>query len=146
MAASKKVEAYLVNPSVPREHKSKVIVEALDKAGACQTTKNAMATIADAGRMTDIKKVMSQFDELMVASRGELTAIVTTTEAPDAAAKKEIEAQVASFVEGTKSVSISYKVNPGLVSGITIEMGDKFVDLSAAKQLKKLTLLLGLNA
>ena len=43
---------------------------------------------------------------------------------------------------GQSKISLSTKVNPDLVSGITVEIGDKFLDYSVATQLKKLQALL----
>jgi hypothetical protein len=44
--------------------------------------------------------------------------------------------------EGQTKLSVSSKVDPSLVSGITVEIGDKFLDYSVATQLKKLQQLL----
>ena len=41
--------------------------------------------------------------------------------------------------------SLSGSLNPSPNVGHTIEMGDKFIDYSAATQLKKLTALLGIG-
>ena len=44
--------------------------------------------------------------------------------------------------EGQKDAEITISVNPGLIEGMTIEIGDKFIDMSVATQLKKLQTLL----
>ncbi|EOD31667.1 ATP synthase O subunit mitochondrial precursor [Emiliania huxleyi CCMP1516] len=120
--------AFIGNPNVPRAEKAATLVACLDKMGGCTTSKNAVAVVADGGRSTDLKKVLSMFNELMVAAKGEVTAHVTTAQELDAAGQ-----------------AVSYSVDPGLISGHTIEMGDKFIDYSAATQLKKLTALLGIG-
>ena len=43
---------------------------------------------------------------------------------------------------GQKKINLSTKVDPSLVSGITVEIGDKYLDCSVATQLKKLQSLL----
>jgi F0F1-type ATP synthase delta subunit len=43
---------------------------------------------------------------------------------------------------GQKSFTLTTKVDAALISGITVEFGDKFMDLSVASQLKKLQALL----
>jgi len=45
----------------------------------------------------------------------------------------------------SQKIQVSYKVNPGLISGYTIEMGSKFLDESAATELKKLGAIIGLG-
>ena len=44
--------------------------------------------------------------------------------------------------KGQTKISLTTKVDPLLVSGITVEIGDKFLDYSVATQLKKLQALL----
>ena len=44
--------------------------------------------------------------------------------------------------EPGSTIALETKVDPGLVSGITVEIGDKFLDYSVATQLKKLQSLL----
>ena len=44
--------------------------------------------------------------------------------------------------EGQTKLSVSSKVDASLVSGITVEIGDKYLDYSVATQLKKLQQLL----
>ena len=44
--------------------------------------------------------------------------------------------------EPGSTIALETKVDPGLVSGITVEIGDKFLDYSVATQLKKLQNLL----
>ena len=43
---------------------------------------------------------------------------------------------------GQKKISLTTKVDASLVSGITVEIGDRFLDYSVATQLKKLQALL----
>lgn len=52
-------------------------------------------------------------------------------------------AYLCSCQEGeNKKFITTIKVDPALINGITIELGDKFLDLSVATQLKKLQALL----
>ena len=44
--------------------------------------------------------------------------------------------------KGQTKLSVSTKVDPGLISGLTVEIGDKYLDYSVATQLKKLQQLL----
>ena len=47
---------------------------------------------------------------------------------------------------GQNKINLEKKVDPGLISGITIEIGDKYIDCSVATQLKKLQGLLQAGA
>lgn len=137
--------AFIGNPNVPRAEKAATLVACLDKMGGCTTSKNAVAVVADGGRSTDLKKVLSMFNELMVAAKGEVTAHVTTAQELDAAGQAAMSKSLDELLAKGQAVTVSYSVDPGLISGHTIEMGDKFIDYSAATQLKKLTALLGIG-
>lgn len=81
LATSKTLHNFVTDPSIARDAKAKGMMALMDSANASQTTKNAMATIAEGGRLGDIYKVMSQFDTLMTAAKGEVKAVITSAEA-----------------------------------------------------------------
>ena len=143
LAASPALSAFCGDPSLGRDAKAKGITEVLTAAGANDTTKKAMATLAENGRLGDVTKVIDMYSELMTSAKGEVTAVVTSAEPLPAGELAQITKQLDSFLEpGQKKISLSTKVDPALVSGITVEIGDKFLDYSVATQLKKLQSLL----
>jgi F-type H+-transporting ATPase subunit O len=134
---------FVVDPSISREAKSKGIVALLTSAKACDTTKNAMATLADGGRLGDVFKVIDMYTDLITAAKGEVKAVLTSAEPIPAADMAEITKSLDSFLTaGQTTIKLTTKVDPGLVSGYTIEIGDKYLDYSVATQLKKLQSLL----
>ena len=53
------------------------------------------------------------------------------------------DALFASFSQGlAENMSFDTVVDPSLVAGMTIEVGDKYMDMSAATQLKKMQAML----
>merc|ERR1719329_817859 len=78
-------------------------------------------------------------------AKGEVKAVVTSAKPLP---KKEMDELMQTLkgmlAPGQTSIQLETKVNPGLVNGVTIELGgDKFMDLSVASRLKKLQTLLG---
>lgn len=145
MAASAPFKAYVTDPGVPRGAKAAKMVEILTAAGASTTTKNAMATLAESGRMGEVSKIIGMYGDLMNAAKGEVTAVITSPHALSAAEEADVKAKLATFLEpGQTKVNVEVKVNPGLIQGITIEIGDKFIDYSVATQLKKIVSLMGI--
>jgi len=146
MDSSAALKAFSADPGVPRGEKAKVLVDSLASMNACTTTKNAFAALCEGGRMKELPKVMSMYSQLMAAAKGEVTAVVTSAHEIKDAEMVEIRKQVESVLEaGQTKVNIEVKVNPGLIKGVTIEVGDKFIDYSVASQLKKLVVLLGVS-
>jgi F-type H+-transporting ATPase subunit O len=141
--ASPALYRFVVDPAVSRETKSKAIVDMLTAAKAGETTKNGMATLAEGGRMAEFGKMIELYNELMDAAKGETTAVVTSAQPLEAKEVKELEEGLKSWLdEGQSKVTIVTKTDPTLVAGMTIEMGEKFMDLSVYTQLKKLDTLL----
>jgi len=142
---------FCIDPSLSREAKAKSVIALLASANACDTTKNALASLAEGGRMGDVEKVISMYQEIVAAASGEMKAIVTSAKPLSDAELSEIKQALIKSTQdpsgyggstGSATMTIETKVNPELVSGITVEMGDKFIDASVATQLKKLTVLL----
>jgi len=143
LATSPTLHHFATNPSIPREQKAKGIVGLLTSAKANDVTKNAMATLAEGGRMGDVYKVIDMYSSIITAAKGEVKAVITSAQPLPADEMAAITKQLDSFLEpGQTKIDLSTKVDPSLVSGITVEIGDKFLDASVATQLKKLHTLL----
>mmetsp|Transcript_50224 Transcript_50224/g.130745 ORF Transcript_50224/g.130745 Transcript_50224/m.130745 type:complete len:205 (-) Transcript_50224:1664-2278(-) len=139
LATSNTLHHFVTNPSIPRETKAASIVSLLTAAKAHDVTKNAMATLAEGGRMGDVVKVINMYTDLITAAKGEVKAVITSAAPLPADEMAAITKQLDSFLEpGQTKIDLTTKVDPGLVSGITVEIGDKFLDASVATQLKKL--------
>ena len=50
---------------------------------------------------------------------------------------KEVEAAINGFLKSGQKSLISYSVNPNLIGGLVVSVGDRFVDMSMASKLKK---------
>ena len=57
----------------------------------------------------------------------------------DAAMKKEIDAALGAFVQKGQSIKVEMKVDPAILGGMLVSIGDKFVDMSIASKINKYT-------
>ena len=145
MKASPEFKEYVGNPSVPRAVKAAGMVEILDAAKACETTKGTFVALAEAGRMGEVGKVMDMYDDLLKSASGDVKAVITSaTPLSEKDLAQLTESVKSNFLDAGSSgnVSITTAIDPALVAGVTIEVGDRYMDLSAATQLKKLQSLL----
>ena len=86
------------DPSLSRAKKSEGIKAILASAKADKTTVNAMATLAEGGRLGMVTKVIDMYSELVTSAKGEVSAVITSAAPlPDAELKK-ITAQLDSFL------------------------------------------------
>lgn len=134
---------FVIDPSISRTQKVAGISSIMDAAKASGSTKNVMCALAEGGRMGDVFKVMDMYGDLLTAAKGEVKAVVTSAKPlPPAELSQITEGLTKLLGPGQKSFTLTTKVDPALINGITIEFGDKFMDLSVAAQLKKLQALL----
>merc|ERR1719436_1807592 len=102
-----------------------------------ELSKNLFLALAENGKLGLAGSVTTAFSTIMAAHRGEVVCEITTAKALDAAMKKEVDGAIAGFLtKGQKSLT-SYKVDPSIVGGMVVSIGDKYVDMSIASKLKK---------
>ncbi len=51
--------------------------------------------------------------------------------------QKEVETAINSFLKQGEKSLIDYKVDPNIIGGMIVSVGDKYVDMSMASKLKK---------
>lgn len=85
---------FCTDPSLGRDAKAKGIMEVLTAAKANDTTKKAMAALAEGGRLGDVVKVIDMYSELITAAKGEVKAVITSAEPLPAADKDQIVKQL----------------------------------------------------
>jgi len=91
--------------------------------------------LAENGRLGRLQGVARSFAEIMSAHRGEIKAVVTTAKQLDAQQLKELSAVLQVFVKKGNTLQLETKVNPALIGGMVVSLGDRYIDLSIASRL-----------
>lgn len=60
----------------------------------------------------------------------------------DAATQKELEATLKAFVKSGQVIKLTTKVDPAIIGGMVVSIGDKYVDMSMASKINRYTSLL----
>merc|ERR1712226_402325 len=131
--------AFLADPSVKKNIKADGVAGACDKLKMNVLSKNLFVAMAENGRHGLVGPVISSFNTIMAAHRGEVICTVSTAKALAAPMKKEIEATIALFLKKGQKSLISYEVKPEIMGGMVVSIGDRFVDMSTASKVKKYT-------
>ena len=129
---------YLSNPTVSRDAKVSAIDKVFEGDKTQAVTKNLMMTMAANARLADAGKVADAYSELMQAKRGELDAVITSAVALTKAQEKKVT-EALKAQAGGKAVSITTAVDPSILGGLTVQIGDKYMDLSVKSQIDKVT-------
>lgn len=60
----------------------------------------------------------------------------------DAATMKELEATLKAFVKSGQVLKVTTKVDPAIIGGMLVSIGDKYIDMSMASKINRYTSLL----
>ncbi|KAA0202004.1 hypothetical protein HAZT_HAZT001788 [Hyalella azteca] len=97
------------------------------------------SALAENNRLAKVDAVLSSFDTIMAAERGEVVCEVTTAKPLDAAGQKEVQAALGAFLKKGETLNLTMKVDPSIIGGMVVSIGDKYVDMSIASKINKYT-------
>ena len=140
-----KLSAILSAPQLTAADKSAIVAEIVKTAGVQgETVKNFLGTLAENNRLGLLPQVVSKFAELMSAARGEVEMTVTSAQALDNKTLSRLESAVSksSYVGAGKKLKVTNTVNPDIVGGLIVEIGDRTIDLSVSSKVAKMNKLL----
>lgn len=93
--------------------------------------------LAENGRLSNLEGIASAYFTIMSAHRGELECEVVTAKPLDGPLKQELDAALKAFVKSGQSIIIKSRVDPSILGGLVVSIGDKYVDMSTASKIKK---------
>jgi len=134
-----KLAEFMANPVVKRNEKREILVAAFKKKNYSNITVNLFASLADNGRLNKLNSVFGAFSKLMSAHRGEVLCTVTTAKPLDQAYLTELKTALEAFLQKGEILQLETKVDPGLIGGMVVNIGDKYVDMSTATKVKMYT-------
>ncbi|KKK26564.1 hypothetical protein P175DRAFT_0441824 [Aspergillus ochraceoroseus IBT 24754] len=145
LGAALKADPKLINilstPTLTASDKQQIVAELQKVAGAdkADILKNFLATLAENNRLGLLDGVCEKFGTLMSAHRGEIELTITSAQELDNKTLTRLEKAVAKseFSQG-KKLKIVSKVNPDIVGGLVVEIGDRTIDLSVSSKIAKL--------
>ncbi|KAK9388901.1 OSCP/delta subunit of ATPase [Lipomyces mesembrius] len=137
------VSGILSNPALSASDK-KVVVETLSQSVSVPTVANLLAVLAENNRLGLLSEVIEKFGTLMSAYKGEVEATITSAAPLDSKILSRIESAISKsqFVGAGKKLKVSNKVNPDILGGLIVEVGDRTVDLSVSSKISRLNALI----
>jgi F-type H+-transporting ATPase subunit O len=127
--------ALLDNPLISRDDKT-AYVQGLDKLSPI--TRNLLVTMAGNARLSELPKVATTYASLMKAKRGQVDAKIISAEPLSAAQLKEVEQAMSGQVPPGKTVLLETLVDPTIVGGLQVQIGDQFLDLSVKSRIEEI--------
>eukprot|EP00543_Licmophora_paradoxa_P003502 CAMPEP_0202451488 /NCGR_PEP_ID=MMETSP1360-20130828/9909_1 /ASSEMBLY_ACC=CAM_ASM_000848 /TAXON_ID=515479 /ORGANISM="Licmophora paradoxa, Strain CCMP2313" /LENGTH=211 /DNA_ID=CAMNT_0049070071 /DNA_START=118 /DNA_END=753 /DNA_ORIENTATION=+ len=125
---------FLENPLISRDSKVQQITSML-KSKSSVTTLNLMTTLAGNARLMELPKISDSFSALMKAKRGQVEATITSAEELTKAQTDSITKAMKAQIGEGKQVMLTTKVDPSIIGGLQVQIGDQFLDLSVSSKI-----------
>ncbi|KAG9243161.1 ATP synthase delta subunit-domain-containing protein [Calycina marina] len=146
-----KLATIMQAPTLSAADKSQIIEELqkhTDLSGTgnkgADTIKNFLGTLADYNRLGLLKGISEKFGDLMSAAEGKVELTVTSATGLDAKTLQRLEQAVgkSEYVGQGKKLKVTNNVNPDILGGLVVEIGDRTIDLSVSARIAKMNKLL----
>merc|ERR1711976_621469 len=132
-----KFSSFLVDPSIKRKDKAAAIDAASKKQNYSPVTANFLSAMAENGRLGKVQSIIGAFETIMAAHRGDVVCTVTTAKPLEKSQMKDLETALKQFLKKGENLQLTTKVEPSLIGGMVVNIGDKYVDMSIATKIKK---------
>lgn len=139
MKSDKKFAEFILDPSIKRKLKSEALTKIGGSISLNPASTNVLALLAENGRLKKLNQVINAFKQLTAATRGEVICEVITAKPLDGDLKGQLESALKSFTKKGETILLNVKVDPAIIGGMVISIGDKYVDMSVASKIKKYT-------
>jgi len=136
LSKSSDFKEMILNPTVTKEEKNKVIIEMANQYNFCQTLKKFLSFLTSKNRLFFLNQIIDSFSNLVSSSKGELKAKLLSAKE---LSKTELEKICSELSKDFQSpIKIDYKHDPDLIGGLVIQVGSVMVDTSIKSKLKQL--------
>jgi len=136
---SKQFSDFLQNPLIGREEKASTIGTLLKEKNMSEIVINLCTTLAENARMEELPAVAATYGKLMKAKRGEIDATIISAEPLSKKETTDIQAAIKGMSKGASNVIISSKIDPSIIGGIQVQIGDQFLDLSVKSRIDEIS-------
>ncbi len=134
IASNEELYIFITNPTTAVDLKQNALLEVF--AGINTTTKGLFRLLFENKRFEILGDIASEYSLLFDEQNGVETAEVTTAIAMDAALEAKVLAKIATL--SNKKIIIKNQVNPAIIGGFILKIGDKQYNASVANKLSNL--------
>jgi F-type H+-transporting ATPase subunit delta len=123
------------NPSVPLHSRREIIRRVLGTSVSPQVV-NLVLLLSERGRMDSLPAVSAEYRRLLHRERGIVDARVTSAAPMDPADLEALRVKVEGMTG--RRVDVTAAVDPSLIGGLTVRVGDTLIDASVRGRLERL--------
>ena len=136
LSNSSDFRAMILDPTITKEEKNKVIIKIVDQYSFCQTLKKFLGFLAIKNRLFFLNQIIGSFLDLASSSKGELKAKLLSSKNLSNVELEKIRSELSKDFQSP--IKIDYKYDPDLIVGLVIQVGSVMVDTSIKTKLRQL--------
>merc|ERR1712183_1243768 len=122
------VSDYMTDPFIKSADKLGVLNEAAGS-DMIETSVNFFALLAENNRLGMLGEVGEMFTRLLSAAKGEVPIQITTAEELSESQREDVTAAVSKFLKEGQVAVLNEKIDPSILGGMIVGIGDKFIDM-----------------
>ena len=130
---------YVKNPTIGRDAKVAAVEKLFAGSKTSHFTTNTLTTLAANARLGEVDKVIDAYAQLMKAERKEVDAVITSATKLSKAQTDKIAKSLEPHLAAGEKVKVTTAVDASLLGGLTVQIGDKYLDLSAASAINNIS-------
>ena len=131
-----KFKQFLEDPTMPKAKKIAGLTAFCDGAKFAPITKSFLCVVAENGRLDQNEKIYECLEEYTLAAAGQVKATVTSAQPLTPEQLADLTKKLQVHVEKGETLKVDTKVDPRLVGGFTVAMGEDFFDLSLMSRIR----------
>jgi len=136
LSESSDFKEMILNPTVTKEEKNKVIIEIANQYNFCQTLKKFLGFLTTKNRLFFLNQIIGSFLDLISSSKRELKAKLLSSKKLSKTELEKIRNELSKDFQSP--IKIDYKHDPDLIVGLVIQVGSVMVDTSIKSKLRQL--------
>lgn len=136
LASSPEAQAVLVSPKVTKTLKIDLVGRAITAIGAPREFVLYLMAVVKRGRQARLTEIAAAYSDMVDQKLGRVRATVTLARKPDQALEQALVASLARTVG--KEVLATFAVDPEILGGTVVRVGDKVYDGSVRRKLVRL--------
>uniref|UniRef100_A0A7S1ETG5 ATP synthase subunit 5, mitochondrial n=1 Tax=Timspurckia oligopyrenoides TaxID=708627 RepID=A0A7S1ETG5_9RHOD len=143
LSESPHLSTLLLDPSASRHVKASILSDIAAKAGFQPSSQRFLQAVAENGRANELPGIIAAYRALLGGDAGVGSATVISAVPLSKWQLASVEKNyISQIVKQGVELELVNKVDPAIMGGVQIQVGDKFVDLSVRKEFLKVKELL----
>ena len=136
LSSSSDFKEMILDPTITKEEKNKVIIKMVDQYSFCQTLKKFLGFLTIKNRLFFLNQIIDSFLDLVSSSKGELKAKLLSSKELSKIELEKIRDELSKDFQSP--IKIDYKHDPDLIGGLVIQVGSIMIDTSIKTKLGQL--------